>query len=132
MRVACHRRLRFQAFRPVVQRREYRSEADAMTDQHPTALMPGNAVLWCATDGPEGLVTATVLRQLGPTSLLIQLDPPTLPKTVVADALQRDMIDAGVEPSSAARARAIFCAVDLQEPIEVDRSEVVLLADWSE
>ena len=31
-----------------------------------------------------------------------------------------------------ARAREIFCGVDLQEPIEVDRAELVLVADWSE
>ena len=103
-----------------------------MTDQHPTTFTPGNPVLWCATDGPEGLVTATVLRQLGPTRYLIQMDPPTLPKDVVADALERDMIHAGVDPTSAARAREIFCGLDLQEPIEVDRAELVLLADWSE
>ncbi len=33
---------------------------------------------------------------------LIQMDPPTLPKDVVADALERDMIHAGVDPTSAA------------------------------
>jgi len=103
-----------------------------MTDQRSTTLTPGSPVLWCATDGPEGLVTATVLRRLGPSRYLIQLDPPTLPKAVVADALERDMIHAGVDPTSAARAREIFCTVDLQEPIEVDRAELVLLADWSE
>jgi hypothetical protein len=105
---------------------------DAMTDQGPASLTPGNPVLWCATDGPEGLVTATVLRQLGPTRYLIQMDPPTLPKAVIADALERDMILAGVDPSSAARAREIFRDLDLQEPIEVDRTELVVLADWSE
>ena len=103
-----------------------------MTDQHPTTLRPGNPVWWCTTDGPEGLVTATVLRQLGPTRYLIQMDPPTIPKDVVADALERDMIHAGVDPTSAARARETFCSVDLQEPIEVDRTELVLLADWYE
>ena len=103
-----------------------------MTHQHPTTPAPGNPVLWCATDGPEGLVTATVLRQLGPTRYLIQMDPPTLPKAVVADALERDMVHAGMDPTSAARAREIFWAVDLQEPIEVDRAEIILLANWSE
>jgi hypothetical protein len=103
-----------------------------MTDQHPTTLTPGSPVLWCVADGPEGLVTATVLRQLGPTRYLIQMDPSTLPKHVVADALERDMAQAGLDPTSAARAREIFCGVDLQEPIGVDRAELVLLADWSE
>ena len=42
------------------------------------------------------------------------------------------MIDAGVDPASAARAREIFCAADLQEPIEVDRAELILFANWSE
>jgi hypothetical protein len=103
-----------------------------MTNQHPIAFTPGKPVMWCATDDPEGLVTATVLRQLGPTRYLIQMDPPTLPKDVVADALERDMIHAGVDPTSAARAREIFCGLDLQEPIDVDRDELILLADWSE
>jgi hypothetical protein len=103
-----------------------------MTDQHPITLTPGCPVLWCATDGPEGLVTATVLRQLGPTRYLVQLDPPTLPKGVAADKLERDMIHTGVDATSAARLREIFCGLDLQEPIEVDRAELVLMADWSE
>jgi len=103
-----------------------------MTDQCPSAFTPGSPVLWCASDGPEGLVTATVLRRLGPSRYLIQLDPPTCPKGVAADALERDMIQAGVHPTNAARAREIFCAVDLQEPVEVDRAEPVLLADGSE
>jgi hypothetical protein len=55
------------------------------------------------------------------------MDPPTLPKEVVADALERDMIHAGVDPTSAARAREILCGLDLQEPIEVDLAELVLL-----
>jgi hypothetical protein len=103
-----------------------------MTDQRPTTLTPGDPVLWCSTGGPEGLVGATVLRQLGPSRYLIQMDPPRVPRDVVADALERDMIQARVDPAGAARAREIFCGVDLQEPIEVDRAELVLVADWSE
>jgi hypothetical protein len=95
-------------------------------------LTPGTPVLWCTTDGPEGRVTATVLRQVGPTRYLIQMDPPPVPRHVVADALERDMIHTGVDPTSAARAREIFCGLDLQEPIEVDRAELVLLVDWTE
>jgi hypothetical protein len=103
-----------------------------MTDQHMTRLTPGSPVLWCATDGPEGLVTATVLRQLGAGRYLIQLDPPTVPKAVAADALECNMTHTGVDPAAAARLREIFCGLDLQEPIEVDRGELVLFADWSE
>jgi hypothetical protein len=103
-----------------------------MTGQRPACVAPGSAVVWCVAGGREGLVTATVLRQLGPTRYLIQMDPPTLPKDTVADALERDMIHAGVDPTRAARAREIFLGLDLQEPIEVDRAELVLFADWSE
>jgi len=47
-------------------------------------------------------VNAQTMRVAWHTRYLIQMDPPTLPKDVVADALERDMIHAGVDPTSAA------------------------------
>ena len=51
--------------------------------------------------------------------------------TLGAWLLER-LIRAGGDPTRAARVREIFCGLDLQEPIEVDRAELILFNHWSE
>lgn len=46
-----------------------------MTDRNGTELAPGDPVRWHGKNGPDDVVPATVLRQVGAGRYLIQMDP---------------------------------------------------------
>jgi hypothetical protein len=46
-----------------------------MADRNGAVLRPGDPVLWFGSDGPEEVVPAIVLRELGPGRYLIEMDP---------------------------------------------------------
>jgi hypothetical protein len=57
-----------------------------MADRNGAALIPGDPVLWFSTDGPEEVVPATVLRELGPGRYRIEMEQRgTTPRAEIAD-----------------------------------------------
>ena len=100
-----------------------------MGDRNGAAVSPGDHVGWCGGNGRADMVPATVLREVSPNRYLIQIELPAAnaaPQIIVAEFVERNMVEHGFEPDDASRAAEGFEEVDPQRPFEVDGDELEL------